>query len=83
MFDLLQGRPAGSPPWGTGAVGNAKWTGVPLRHVLAGGSAGIVDSAVSVLLVGLDTTAPEGGFRRAMPYVHKAPCTRTRCWPTE
>ena len=35
MFDLLRGRPAGSPPWGTGAVGNAEWTGVPLAHVLA------------------------------------------------
>ena len=69
MFDLLKGRPAGSPPWGTGAVGNAEWTGVPLRNVLA--EAGIVDKAMTVLLVGLDTTAPEGGFRRAMP-VHKA-----------
>ena len=28
------GRPAGSPPWRTGAVGNAEWTGVPLAHVL-------------------------------------------------
>ena len=63
------GRPAGSPPWGTGAVGNAEWTGVPLRHVL--GEAGIAHSAVSVLLVGLDTTAPEGGFRKVLP-VHKA-----------
>ena len=69
MFDLLKGRPAGSPPWGTGAVGNAKWTGVALRNVLA--EAGIVDKAMTVLLVGLDTTAPEGGYRRAMP-VHKA-----------
>ena len=69
MFDLLKGRPAGSPPWGTGAVGNAKWTGVPLRNVLA--EAGIVDKAMTVLLVGLDTTAPEGGYRRAMPG-HKA-----------
>ena len=69
MFDLLGGRRAGSPPWGTGAVGNAEWTGVPLAHVL--GEAGIAPSAVSVLLVGLDTTAPEGGFRKVLP-VHKA-----------
>lgn len=40
MFDLLGGRPAGSPPRGTGAVGNAEWTGVPLAHVL--GEAGYV-----------------------------------------
>lgn len=69
MFDLLGGRRAGSPPWGTGAVGNAEWTGVPLAHVL--GEAGIAPSAASVLLVGLDTTAPEGGFRKVLP-VHKA-----------
>ena len=35
MFDRLQGRPAASPPWGSGAVGNAEWTGVPLAHVLS------------------------------------------------
>ena len=40
-----------------------------LAHVLA--EAGIDDSAVSVLLVGLDTTAPEGGYRKVLP-VHKA-----------
>ena len=59
MFHRLGGRRAGSPPWGTGAVGNAEWTGVPLAHVL--GEAKIADSAVSVLREGLDTTAPEGG----------------------
>ena len=69
MFDLLAGRPAGSPPWMTGAVGNAEWTGVPMRHVLA--AAGIADSAVSVLLIGLDVEAPERGFRRVLP-IHKA-----------
>ena len=69
MFGLLAGRPAGSPPWMTGAVGNAEWTGVPLRHVLA--AAGIADCAVSVLLVGLDAEASEGGFRRVLP-VRKA-----------
>ena len=69
MFDLLRGRPTGGTPWMTGAVGNAEWTGVPLRHVLA--AAGIADSAVSVLLVGLDAEAPERGFRRVLP-VQKA-----------
>ena len=34
------GRPAGSPPWGTGAVGNAERAGVPPAHVL--GEAGYV-----------------------------------------
>ena len=36
-----------------------------MRDVL--NTAGIRDNAVSVLLVGLDTESPEGGFRRAIP----------------
>ena len=36
IFDLLEGRPAGSPPWGAGAVGNAEWTGVALTPGWAG-----------------------------------------------
>ena len=65
MYDLVQGRQTLGTQWGTGAVGNAEWTGVALRHVLL--AAGITADAVSVLLVGLDTEAPEGGFRRALP----------------
>ena len=69
MFELLQGRQAQGTQWGTGAIGNAEWTGVPLRDVLT--AAGISPRAVSVLLVGLDSEAPEGGFRRVLP-VQKA-----------
>ena len=49
----------------TGAVGNGEWTGVSLHDVLT--LAGITDAAVSVLLIGQDTEAPEGGFRRVVP----------------
>ena len=69
LFDLLHGRQAQGTQWGTGGIGNAEWTGVPLRDVLA--AAGISPRAVSVLLVGLDSGAPEGGFRRVLP-VQKA-----------
>ncbi|MDE2965927.1 MAG: sulfite oxidase [Chloroflexota bacterium] len=65
MFDLLQGRSAKGTQWGRGAIGNAEWTGVALADVLA--LAGAQESAVSVLLIGLDPESPEGGFRRAMP----------------
>lgn len=69
MFELLQGRETRGTQWGTGAVGNAEWTGVALRDVLR--AAGMTADAVSVLLVGLDSAAPEGGFRRVLP-VRKA-----------
>ncbi len=65
MFEVLNGQPTKGTQWGTGAIGNAEWTGVPLRDVLT--AAGITPDAVSVLLVGLDTGAPEGGFRRVLP----------------
>jgi len=65
MFEVLNGRPTKGTQWGTGAIGNAEWTGVALKDVLM--ATGIQPSAVSVLLVGLDTEAPEGGFRRALP----------------
>ena len=38
--------------WGSGAVGNAKWTGVRLRDLL--GKAGVKDGAVDVSFAGLD-----------------------------
>ena len=64
MFDRLQGRAAQGTQWGRGAVGNGVWLGVALADVLT--LAGITDDAVSVLLVGLDEGAPEGGFRRVV-----------------
>ena len=64
MFERLQGRAANGTQWGTGAVGNGIWLGARLADVLE--LAGISDGAESVLLVGLDEGAPEGGFRRAV-----------------
>ena len=64
MFDRLQGRAAKGTQWGPGAVGNGVWLGVALADVLT--LAGIADDAASVLLVGLDEEAPEGGFRRVV-----------------
>ena len=69
MFDIVQGRAATGTQWKTGGVGNGEWVGTSLRDVLT--LAGIRDSAVSVLLIGLDTESPEEGFRRAIP-VEKA-----------
>lgn len=65
FFGAVMGRPARGTPWGTGAIGMAVWTGVPLTEVLR--RAGVQDSAVDVHLIGLDKGAPEGGFRRPIP----------------
>ncbi len=64
MFDRLQGRSANGTQWGTGAVSNGIWLGASLAGVLE--LAGITPEARSVLLVGLDQEAPEGGFRRVV-----------------
>ena len=48
-----------------GAIGNGEWLGAALRDVLT--LADIGDNAVSVLLVGLDTEAPDEGFRYVLP----------------
>ena len=69
MFNLLNGQETDGAQWMTGAVGDGEWLGVRLADVLA--LAGIRDDAVSVLLVGLDTESPEGGFRYVLP-VEKA-----------
>lgn len=42
----------GETPWGAGAVGNARWTGVPLREVLS--MAGMGDDTRHVAFSGLD-----------------------------
>ena len=69
MFNLINGQETEGTQWGTGAVGNGEWTGVPLQDVLT--RAGISNDAVSVLLIGLDEDSPEEGFRRVLP-VEKA-----------
>ena len=65
MFDRVQGRPAEGTQWGTGGIGNGTWRGARLADVLR--LARITPAAVSILFVGLDSEAPEEGFRRAVP----------------
>ncbi|HYZ21778.1 MAG TPA: molybdopterin-dependent oxidoreductase [Rhodopila sp.] len=42
--------------WGLGAVGNAEWTGVPLRNLLQ--LAGLADDACEIVLEGADSGVP-------------------------
>lgn len=65
MFDLVQGKTTQGTQWQTGGISNGEWSGVALREVLT--RAGITEEAVSVMLIGLDAAAPEGGFRRVLP----------------
>ncbi len=60
FFAELQGKATTGGQWGTGAVGCAEWTGVPLALVLE--RAGLKRGAVDVLLHGLD----EAKFSRPM-----------------
>ena len=52
----------GSIPWGAGAIGNARWTGVRLRDVLLAAEVG--PGAGHVAFRGLDECAVEGGSVR-------------------
>ena len=61
FFGRVLGRTARGGPWGTGGVGCATWTGVPLGDVLA--RAGVSADAVDVLLAGADDVE----FNRPMP----------------
>ena len=64
---LLEPRPV-SQPWLLEAVGNAAWTGVPLRDVL--GRAGVGEDAVEVLFTGLDHGLEgdaEQDYERSLP----------------
>jgi DMSO/TMAO reductase YedYZ molybdopterin-dependent catalytic subunit len=51
--------------WQNGAVGNAAWTGVLLRDVLA--AAGVKDTAVEVVLVGADSGVVDAGKKTISP----------------
>ncbi len=61
FFGRLLGQTASGGPWGTGAIGCAEWTGVPLGEVLT--RAGVESNAVDVLLAGADDVA----FSRPLP----------------
>ena len=70
FFGTQQGTPAPGTQWGLGAIGVARWRGVPLRAVLE--RAGISEAAVDVMPVGLDGTVVSGGVdyghvRRPLP----------------
>jgi sulfite dehydrogenase (cytochrome) subunit A len=53
--------------WGNGAMGNARWTGVPLKKVLE--RAGLKESAKEVTFLGLD----KGGLPSVPDYVKSLP----------
>ncbi len=64
---LLEPRPV-SQPWLLEAVGNAAWTGVPLRGVLE--DSGVEDGAVEVVFTGLDRGVEgdvEQDYERSLP----------------
>jgi DMSO/TMAO reductase YedYZ molybdopterin-dependent catalytic subunit len=64
---LLEPRPV-SQPWLLEAVGNARWTGVPLRGVLE--EAGVEDGADEVVFTGLDHGIEgevEQDYERSLP----------------
>jgi len=61
-----QGRPTPGAQWGLGAIGVARWRGVPLRDLLR--AAGVRDEAVDVVPVGLDAPFETyGHVRRPLP----------------
>ncbi len=47
-------------PWGAGAIGNARWTGAPLRDVLL--AAGVGAETRQAAFLGLDDVEDEGGI---------------------
>lgn len=66
FFESIMGQPTEDTQWKTGGVGMAEWTGVSLSDVLA--QAKPRADAVDVQFIGLDEDAPEGGFRRVIPF---------------
>jgi DMSO/TMAO reductase YedYZ molybdopterin-dependent catalytic subunit len=70
LFAEQDGTPRPGTQWGLGAIGVARWTGVPLRQVLD--HAGLRREATSVMAVGLDRPYVEDGVdhgrvRRPLP----------------
>jgi DMSO/TMAO reductase YedYZ molybdopterin-dependent catalytic subunit len=70
FFASQEGTPAAGTQWGLGAVGVARWTGVPLAAVLE--RAGLRHDAVDVMPYGLDPTVVTNGVdtghvRRPLP----------------
>ncbi len=66
FFASQQGTPATGTQWKLGAIGVARWRGVPLRTVLE--HAGVTRRAVDVMPEGLDAeVATNGHVRRPLP----------------
>jgi DMSO/TMAO reductase YedYZ molybdopterin-dependent catalytic subunit len=66
FYGTQQNDPAPGTQWGLGAIGVARWRGVPLRHLLT--EAGLRPEAVDVLPVGLDAPFEDHGHvRRPLP----------------
>lgn len=66
FFASQQGTPASGTQWRLGAIGVARWRGVPLREVLD--RAGISRRAVDVMPEGLDApVGANGHVRRPLP----------------
>jgi DMSO/TMAO reductase YedYZ molybdopterin-dependent catalytic subunit len=70
FFGSQQGTPAAGSQWGLGAIGVARWKGVPLSEVLD--RAGITKQAVDVMPYGLDSNVVLNGVdygpvRRPIP----------------
>lgn len=70
LFATQQHAPRPGTPWGLGAIGVARWTGVPLSTVLR--HAGLRPDAVQVMPVGLDEPyivdgVSYGHVRRPLP----------------
>ena len=70
----LQPLPAGEP-WGLGAVGTARWTGVPLRAVLE--SARLRPHVVEILAIGADRGRPPD-VADEIPFARSLPLTKAR-----
>ena len=70
FFGSQQGTPASGTQWGLGAIGVARWRGVPLSEILD--RAGIASDAVDVMPYGLDSKVVTAGVdygqvRRPIP----------------
>lgn len=66
FYGTQQGDPTPGTQWGLGAIGVARWRGVPLRYLLE--QAGLRRDAVDVLPQGLDSPFEDHGHvRRPLP----------------
>ncbi|MEV0232925.1 sulfite oxidase [Nonomuraea sp. NPDC050786] len=66
FYGTQQNDPAPGTQWGLGAIGVARWRGVPLKFLLK--EVGLLPGAVDVLATGLDAPFEEyGHVRRPLP----------------